>query len=224
MRLLRAAAAPDVAVERGSLMGMATCAPSLVGTGSHVAGLAPRAAGPRAGRQARAAAGVLAISAMFALVAPKERLAGTASARAPITSSLAMGERAAPAAPAPTASAAEATARDTGEAPEPPAAKPQPVVRAPRRMQVVPATAVSAAPSAEAAPAQAGEGEFAAGVGSMARGNFGEAIDRLAAFRRGHPHDARAEDAAFLVIVALERAGKHGAASAAARDYLATYP
>jgi outer membrane protein assembly factor BamD (BamD/ComL family) len=73
-------------------------------------------------------------------------------------------------------------------------------------------------------PAPTSEKDFAAGVGSMARGDFGEAIDRLSAFRKGHPHDARSEDAAFLVIVALERAGRHSAASAAAREYLASYP
>ena len=58
----------------------------------------------------------------------------------------------------------------------------------------------------------------------MEQGNFGEAIERLGAFRRSHPGDSRSEDAAFLVIVALQRAGRHQAAAAAARDYLASYP
>jgi outer membrane protein assembly factor BamD (BamD/ComL family) len=65
---------------------------------------------------------------------------------------------------------------------------------------------------------------FAAGVGSMEQGNFGEAIERLGAFRKSHPGDSRSEDAAFLVIVALQRAGRHEAAAAAAREYLASYP
>jgi len=58
----------------------------------------------------------------------------------------------------------------------------------------------------------------------MEQGNFGEAIDRLGAFRRSHPDDLRSEDAAFLMIVALQRAGRHHDAVAAARDYLSQSP
>ncbi len=58
----------------------------------------------------------------------------------------------------------------------------------------------------------------------MEQGNFGEAIERLGAFRKSHPADLRSEDAAFLVIVALQRAGRHEAAAVAAREYLASYP
>jgi TolA-binding protein len=84
-----------------------------------------------------------------------------------------------------------------------------------------------ARPVPHAAPAAAATTDatsFADGVGSLARGNFGEAVERLGEFRRKNPHDARAEDAAFLVVMALERAGKHEAAAQAAREYLQSYP
>jgi outer membrane protein assembly factor BamD (BamD/ComL family) len=58
----------------------------------------------------------------------------------------------------------------------------------------------------------------------MEQGNFGEAVERLGAFRRSHPGDARSEDAAFLMIVALHRAGRRAEAVIAARDYLQSYP
>ncbi len=58
----------------------------------------------------------------------------------------------------------------------------------------------------------------------MRRGDYGAAADRLDAFSRSHPDDDRAEDAAFLVIVAMERAGRRAEAAAAARRYVARYP
>ncbi len=96
---------------------------------------------------------------------------------------------------------------------------PQRVPQAPPQAPPVAARDVASSPS----PPSSREA-FAAGVGSMEQGNFGEAIDQLDAFRRSHPADARSEDAAFLVIVALQRAGRHEAAAAAAREYLASYP
>jgi hypothetical protein len=48
--------------------------------------------------------------------------------------------------------------------------------------------------------------------------------DKLEAFRRASPGEARAEDAAYLTILALQRAGRRDAARDAARRYLEQYP
>lgn len=89
----------------------------------------------------------------------------------------------------------------------------------PKRESAAPATSALAA-------SQPGEGAsaLAAGVELIERGDYGAAAERLRSFRQSHPTDARAEDAAFLAVLALERAGHHAAAVAAAREYLAIYP
>ena len=48
--------------------------------------------------------------------------------------------------------------------------------------------------------------------------------DKLDAYRRSNPTDPRAEDAAYLTILALQRAGRRDDAAAAARRYLQHYP
>jgi hypothetical protein len=91
----------------------------------------------------------------------------------------------------------------------------------------VPRAKAVAAPSAKAiAAVKPGDGPsaLADGVELIERGDYGAAADRLGAFRRSHPGDVRAQDAAFLAILALERAGRHPAAVAAAHEYLASYP
>lgn len=50
------------------------------------------------------------------------------------------------------------------------------------------------------------------------------AASRFAAFLSRHPSDLRAEDAAYLRILALQRAGDFPAVQQAARDYLGHYP
>ncbi|MEP7125253.1 MAG: FecR domain-containing protein [Byssovorax sp.] len=67
-------------------------------------------------------------------------------------------------------------------------------------------------------------GDLAEGVGLIRRGDYGAAADRLDAFSKSHPDDERAEDASFLVIVAMQRAGRHAEASAAAARYIARHP
>jgi ferric-dicitrate binding protein FerR (iron transport regulator) len=67
-------------------------------------------------------------------------------------------------------------------------------------------------------------GAFEEGMAMMERGDYGAAARRLEAFSSSSPADDRAEDAAFLVILALQRAGRPAEAAAAARRYLATYP
>lgn len=87
-----------------------------------------------------------------------------------------------------------------------------------------PAAPTSAPKAVRVAKAKDEAAALGDGVDLIERGDYGAAAERLAAFRRSHPADARAEDAAFLTIVALQRAGRREAAAAAARDYLGSYP
>jgi hypothetical protein len=150
--------------------------------------------------------------------------AATPADPAPLTAS-------APAASAPVVVPAVAAARvdlpaapaNMGDTPMPPSAPPPPARRAsPRAVPLEPAA------SGDPALSRAGGGtsreELAGGVGALEQGNFGEAVERLGAFRKSHPGDARSEDAAFLTIVALQRAGRRAEAVLAARDYLQSYP
>ncbi len=65
---------------------------------------------------------------------------------------------------------------------------------------------------------------FAAGVESLGRGEYEAAARRLAEFRARAPGDPRAEDAAFLTVLALDRSGQKAEAKAAARRYLEEHP
>ncbi len=58
----------------------------------------------------------------------------------------------------------------------------------------------------------------------MERGDYGAAVEHLERYEREQPGAAGAEDAAFLVVVSLQRAGKRAEAAAAAQRYLARYP
>jgi hypothetical protein len=64
-------------------------------------------------------------------------------------------------------------------------------------------------------------------VGPMAaldRGDNTAAADGFARFLRGHPSDPRAEDAAYLCVIALQRSGDRDGTRAAATEYLRRYP
>ena len=50
------------------------------------------------------------------------------------------------------------------------------------------------------------------------------AAARFAAFLATHPRDARAEDAAYLRVIALQRAGDAASMKEAAIQYLRRYP
>lgn len=80
----------------------------------------------------------------------------------------------------------------------------------------------SAAAAASAAPA--GASSFGEGVRLIERGDYAAAAEKLDAFRLANPGDQRAEDAAYLSILALQRAGRREAAVEAARRYLDRYP
>ncbi len=65
---------------------------------------------------------------------------------------------------------------------------------------------------------------FGAAVDMLGRGDYAAARTQLDAFRAAHPADARADLAAFLTIVSLQRAGRRTEAQEAARRYLELYP
>jgi ferric-dicitrate binding protein FerR (iron transport regulator) len=65
---------------------------------------------------------------------------------------------------------------------------------------------------------------FAEGVRAVERGDYAHGAQALEHFRAASPNDPRAEDASYLAILALQRAGQHGEAVAAARRFLAQYP
>ena len=88
-----------------------------------------------------------------------------------------------------------------------------------KRAPIAPRSVTSAKPATDE-----GTASFVEGVGMMERGDYGAAARHLEAFSKGNPSDERAEDAAFLVIIALQRAGRPTEAAAAARRYLSTYP
>jgi TolA-binding protein len=50
------------------------------------------------------------------------------------------------------------------------------------------------------------------------------AADAFASFLAKHPHDPRAEDAAYLRVLALERSGDDSGMKQAAEEYLRRYP
>lgn len=114
---------------------------------------------------------------------------------------------------------------------EPPKAAPRAPIAAPKIAPRAPVEAPKAAPRAPVeAPKiaqRAGSGaskDFASAMGLIERGDYGAAAERLDAFSAANPADGRAEDAAFLAIVSLQRAGRSADAAEAARRYLARYP
>jgi anti-sigma factor ChrR (cupin superfamily) len=75
------------------------------------------------------------------------------------------------------------------------------------------------------APASTGEpSEFGAAFQALREGRDGEAARRLGGVADSAPDEARAEDAAYLRVLALLRAGRSDEARAAARAYLARFP
>ncbi len=65
--------------------------------------------------------------------------------------------------------------------------------------------------------------DYTEGIAALDRGDFGAAARRFAAFEAAHPGDDRAEDAAFLRVIAVRRAEGDGVAEPVARRYLARY-
>jgi hypothetical protein len=83
-----------------------------------------------------------------------------------------------------------------------------------------PGASPGAKPEGQADPSKA----FGDAVDLLGRGDYAAARSQLDAFRAAHPGDGRADLAAFLSIVSLQRAGRRAEAQEAARRYLELYP
>ena len=66
--------------------------------------------------------------------------------------------------------------------------------------------------------------DFREAMAAFDAGNAREAATRFAAFVARHAGDARAEDAAYLEVIALQRCGDRAGVGSAAADYLRRYP
>lgn len=100
--------------------------------------------------------------------------------------------------------------------------RPPPRPEEPRPKEVeAPAPTPEAPPQAALRPASQ---DFAAAVGTLGAGDYGAAEARLSAFAATYPGDARAEEAAYLRAIALERSGRLDEAREAARAYVARWP
>jgi hypothetical protein len=81
-----------------------------------------------------------------------------------------------------------------------------------------------AAAASGAAPAVPDGGAFQDGVGAIERGDYAAAARQLGQLRDADPAAPHAEDAAYLAVIALQRAGQTDTAAAAARRFLDLYP
>ena len=82
-------------------------------------------------------------------------------------------------------------------------------------------------PSAEPTPGARGpdpSADFRAAMSAFDGGNAAHAAALFSAFLSDHPRDSRSEDAAYLRVLALQRAGDSAAMKRAAGDYLRRYP
>lgn len=81
----------------------------------------------------------------------------------------------------------------------------------------------AAAPSASVAEPDSSE-EFRNAMTALNRGDNSQAAALFRGFVLAHPRDSRAEDASYLRVLALQRAGDANATQRAANDYLQRYP
>src|SRR5690606_8538295 len=88
-----------------------------------------------------------------------------------------------------------------------------------------PATATGAASRPPSLPDESdASADFRSAMAALNAGQHQQAARELARFSVRHARDARAQDAAYLRVIALERAGDKAAMRAAALDYLRRYP
>lgn len=105
-------------------------------------------------------------------------------------------------------------------------AKPAPAApAAPNASAAAEATRAPAAPAvSEAANRPDPAADFRAAMSAFTSGDNARAAALFAAFLGQHPRDSRAEDAAYLRVLALQRAGNLSGMNQAATDYLSRYP
>jgi FecR protein/Putative zinc-finger len=120
-------------------------------------------------------------------------------------------------APVPSASVASPLA-----VPAPPVAVPAPVA-SPAPAARSRSSNSSPSSSAFAAVPDAAS-EFRAALAALDRGDNSQAATLFGAFAASHALDSRAEDAAYLRVLALQRTGQQSAMQRAAGDYLRRYP
>jgi TolA-binding protein len=73
-------------------------------------------------------------------------------------------------------------------------------------------------------PARVASADFGCPMAALDRGDNRAAAEGFARFLRDHPGDARAEDAAYLRVIALQRCGDHNGVRAAGLEYLRRFP
>ena len=66
--------------------------------------------------------------------------------------------------------------------------------------------------------------DFGSPMAWLDRGDNRAAAEGFTRFLQSHPGDSRAEDAAYLRVIALQRCGDHNGVRAAAREYLHRFP
>ncbi len=98
--------------------------------------------------------------------------------------------------------------------------KPEP---APALPGVEPTPSATSAPQ-RITPDPAPSADFRAAVSAFESGDHARAAARFSVFLSQHPGDPRAEDAAYLRTLALQRSGNYAAMKQAAHDYLSRYP
>lgn len=127
----------------------------------------------------------------------------------------------------PSASASSAPPRSGETRRERPAPAPADVASG-SALALGPPAARSKEAAQEATPgpraSDAASADFRAALSALDAGNHGLAARRFAAFLARHAADPRAEDAAYLRVIALQRAGNTEATREAARGYLRGYP
>jgi hypothetical protein len=103
-----------------------------------------------------------------------------------------------------------------------PSADPVPTARLDRGEESAP----SPLPSAALAPPPASDPsvDFRAAMAALDVGDNHQAAAAFAKFLETHPRDARAEDAAYLRVIAFQRSGDRAGTKQAALEYLRRYP
>jgi hypothetical protein len=142
--------------------------------------------------------------------------------RPPIT--IGPGETWRPEVPAPVAGATGAPlalpAWEEAEQPE----KPAPRELSSQSGTPMPSPSASVPASSASVPARDSSSEFRAALDALERGANRQAANMFADCLAKHPRDPRAEDAAYLRAIALQRTGDAIGTKDAAREYLRRYP
>jgi len=114
------------------------------------------------------------------------------------------------------------SAGDSWQPAPPPLPSATPVTPAPAPKAAKPPLSTPALTPSASAPDPAAD--FHDAVSAFNGGDNGRAVNLLTAFLAHHPRDAHAEDAAYLRVLSLQRAGDANGMKRAAAAYLTQYP